>query len=103
MCALVHLPGAFDAVVCWHHARGGEGAVDLGQAVIRACAQPASFKFLYPLDSSIQVRKFPPLMPWHKQLTNDPSEGHACGRLPWGAREHAPDKSLPSTIPKDCT
>ena len=42
-------------MVCWHHARGGEGAKDLGEAVIKACQQPTQFKFLYPLDISIKV------------------------------------------------
>ena len=49
------LAGAFDAVVCWHHARGGEGAVDLAKAIAAACEQPAQFKFLYPLELSIKV------------------------------------------------
>ncbi|CAK0738789.1 hypothetical protein CVIRNUC_001093 [Coccomyxa viridis] len=48
--------GAFDAVVCWHHARGGEGAVDLAKAVIAACEQPSHFQFLYPLDLSIKEK-----------------------------------------------
>jgi hypothetical protein len=47
--------GAFDAVVCWHHARGGEGAVDLAKAIDKACQQPTQFRFLYPLDLSIKV------------------------------------------------
>ncbi|ESR59135.1 hypothetical protein KPL70_002384 [Citrus sinensis] len=49
--------GAFDAVVCSHHAHGGKGAVDLGIAVQRACenvTQP--LKFLYPLDVSIKEK-----------------------------------------------
>ncbi|KAJ4896608.1 Formate--tetrahydrofolate ligase [Raphanus sativus] len=47
--------GAFDAVICSHHAHGGKGAVDLGIAVEKACqnnTQP--LRFLYPLDSSIK-------------------------------------------------
>ncbi|KAJ9697832.1 hypothetical protein PVL29_007112 [Vitis rotundifolia] len=49
--------GAYDAIVCTHHAHGGRGAVDLGIAVQRACenvAQP--LKFLYPLDISIKEK-----------------------------------------------
>lgn len=42
-------------MVCWHHARGGEGAKDLAEAVIKACQQPTQFKFLYPLEASIKV------------------------------------------------
>lgn len=47
--------GAFNAVICTHHAHGGKGAVDLGIAVQKACenvTQP--LKFLYPLDTSIK-------------------------------------------------
>ncbi|PQQ11348.1 formate--tetrahydrofolate ligase isoform X1 [Prunus yedoensis var. nudiflora] len=49
--------GAYDAVICTHHAHGGKGAVDLGIAVQRACenvTQP--LKFLYPLDFSIKEK-----------------------------------------------
>lgn len=49
--------GAFDAVICSHHAHGGKGAVDLGVAVQKACeniTQP--LKFLYPLDFSIKEK-----------------------------------------------
>ncbi|XP_068662495.1 formate--tetrahydrofolate ligase-like [Aristolochia californica] len=47
--------GAFDAVVCTHHAHGGKGAVDLGIAVQKACeSQKESLKFLYPLDIGIK-------------------------------------------------
>lgn len=47
--------GAFDAVVTKHHALGGAGAVDLAQAVIKACSQPAEFQFLYDVDLPIKV------------------------------------------------
>jgi len=43
-----------DAVVTNHWEEGGEGAVDLGKAVIKAAEQEADFKFLYPLDISIK-------------------------------------------------
>jgi methylenetetrahydrofolate dehydrogenase (NADP+) / methenyltetrahydrofolate cyclohydrolase / formyltetrahydrofolate synthetase len=48
--------GAFDAVACEHWARGGAGAVDLGNAVIKACDQPNDFKLLYDLDLSIEEK-----------------------------------------------
>ncbi|PUZ70922.1 hypothetical protein GQ55_2G274400 [Panicum hallii var. hallii] len=49
--------GAFDAVVCTHHAHGGKGAVELGLAVQRACeSQLEPLKFLYPLESSIKEK-----------------------------------------------
>ncbi|KAJ8480462.1 hypothetical protein OPV22_024189 [Ensete ventricosum] len=49
--------GAFDAVVCTHHAHGGKGAVDLGTAVQRACeSQSQTLNFLYPLDFGIKEK-----------------------------------------------
>ncbi|KAF3791326.1 Formate--tetrahydrofolate ligase [Nymphaea thermarum] len=49
--------GAFDAVVCTHHAHGGRGAVDLGHAVQRACeSHKLPLKFLYPLEASIKEK-----------------------------------------------
>ena len=42
--------GAADAVICNHWALGGAGAVELGQAVGKACQQPSDFKFLYSLE-----------------------------------------------------
>ncbi|XP_060196702.1 formate--tetrahydrofolate ligase [Lycium barbarum] len=47
--------GAFDAVICTHHAHGGKGAVDLGIAVQKACENATQpLKFLYPLDIGIK-------------------------------------------------
>jgi formyltetrahydrofolate synthetase len=48
--------GAAEAVVADHWARGGAGAVDLARAVIAACARPAAFRFLYPLDWDIKAK-----------------------------------------------
>ena len=48
--------GAADAVVCQHHALGGEGAIELATAVIKASETKASFKFLYDLNLPIKVR-----------------------------------------------
>lgn len=36
--------GAVAAEVCQHWAEGGSGAVDLADAVMKACSQPNSFK-----------------------------------------------------------
>lgn len=47
--------GAADAVVCQHHALGGEGAIDLANAVIKATKEPPKFNFLYELDLPIKV------------------------------------------------
>lgn len=52
--AAVDLGGAEDAVVCRHWEFGGEGAVKLAEAVVKAANQPAQFKFLYPLEWSIK-------------------------------------------------
>jgi formyltetrahydrofolate synthetase len=46
--------GAEDAVKTEHWAKGGEGAMDLAEAVVKAAAQPKDFSFLYPLDMSIR-------------------------------------------------
>lgn len=47
--------GAFDSVICTHHAHGGKGAVDLGIAVQKACENATQpLKFLYPLDIGIK-------------------------------------------------
>jgi methylenetetrahydrofolate dehydrogenase (NADP+)/methenyltetrahydrofolate cyclohydrolase/formyltetrahydrofolate synthetase/formate--tetrahydrofolate ligase len=46
--------GAEDAVMSNHWALGGAGAVALGEAVVKACAKPSTFKFLYPLEMSIK-------------------------------------------------
>ena len=48
--------GAQDAVVSSHWADGGKGSVKLARAVVKACALPAEFKFLYPLDISIKAK-----------------------------------------------
>ncbi len=48
--------GAEDAVVCTHWMNGGEGAVGLAQAVIKAAEKPSTFKFLYPLEMSIKEK-----------------------------------------------
>ncbi|MGC8782413.1 MAG: formate--tetrahydrofolate ligase, partial [Anaerolineae bacterium] len=48
--------GAEDAVLCTHWANGGDGAVELAEAVIKACDKPAHFQFLYPLEWSIKEK-----------------------------------------------
>jgi len=46
--------GAMDAVVSTHWMDGGEGAAKLAEAVVKAAEQPTSFRFLYPLETSIK-------------------------------------------------
>ncbi len=48
--------GAFDAVVTRHWELGGEGAIDLAKAVMRATEQPSQFRFLYDLDLPIKEK-----------------------------------------------
>lgn len=48
--------GAFDAVLSDHWSNGGAGATELAEAVIAACEEPSAFKFLYPLDWSIEKK-----------------------------------------------
>lgn len=39
-----------------HWLKGGEGALELADAVIEACEQPSEFKFLYPLEMKLRDR-----------------------------------------------
>jgi len=48
--------GAESAVMTDHWARGGEGAADLARAVEAACAKPKQFRFLYPLDATLNEK-----------------------------------------------
>jgi methylenetetrahydrofolate dehydrogenase (NADP+) / methenyltetrahydrofolate cyclohydrolase / formyltetrahydrofolate synthetase len=48
--------GAEDAVVSRHWMDGGEGAADLGKAVVAAAEKPSKFEFLYPLEASIKEK-----------------------------------------------
>ena len=48
--------GATEAVVCKVWSEGGEGAVELAKAVMRAANQPNHFHFLYPLEASIKEK-----------------------------------------------
>lgn len=48
--------GAIDAVTTDHWEKGGEGAVDLAQAVIKAADQPKNFQYLYNLHDSVEAK-----------------------------------------------
>lgn len=48
--------GAEDAVQSNHWAEGGDGAVALAEAVVKACERPSDFQFLYPLDWTIKQK-----------------------------------------------
>ncbi|MHC4324008.1 MAG: formate--tetrahydrofolate ligase [Planctomycetota bacterium] len=44
------------AAVSQHWLKGGEGAVELAEAVVDACEQPNDFKFLYELETPLRER-----------------------------------------------
>jgi formyltetrahydrofolate synthetase len=48
--------GAEDAAVSRHWMEGGEGAVKLAEAVVKAAEKPSYFKFLYSLDIPIKEK-----------------------------------------------
>ncbi len=48
--------GASDAVLAKHWAEGGAGAVELAEAVVRACEEPREFSYLYPLHMPIRQK-----------------------------------------------
>ena len=48
--------GAEDAAVSRHWMEGGEGAIKLAEAVVKAAEKPSNFKFLYPLDIPIKEK-----------------------------------------------
>ncbi len=49
--------GAAAAVTANHWAEGGQGAVELAEAVVEACKEPSSgFRFLYPMELSIEQK-----------------------------------------------
>ncbi|XP_046627314.1 C-1-tetrahydrofolate synthase, cytoplasmic isoform X3 [Neodiprion virginianus] len=51
------IAGAFDAVICTHWAKGGEGALELADAVIAATKKPTrDFKLLYNLNTGIEEK-----------------------------------------------
>lgn len=54
--AAIEQGGAADAVICRHWEKGGEGAVDLANAVIKAAEQKNNFQFLYPLELTIKEK-----------------------------------------------
>ncbi len=51
--------GAFDAAVTSHWADGGQGALKLGEAVVKAANEPSDFRFLYdaaqPIKEKIEI------------------------------------------------
>ncbi|OGO26099.1 MAG: formate--tetrahydrofolate ligase [Chloroflexi bacterium RBG_16_51_16] len=48
--------GADDSVVSRHWMEGGDGAIKLAEAIVKAADKPSAFKFLYPLDLSIKQK-----------------------------------------------
>ena len=56
ICESAIAAGAMQAVVCTHWMDGGQGAVALAEAVVKAAEKPSHFKFLYPLELSIKEK-----------------------------------------------
>ena len=54
--AAIEEGGAEDAVVSRHWEYGGEGAIKLAEAVVKASETPSDFKFLYSLDIPIKEK-----------------------------------------------
>ena len=48
--------GAEDAVVSKVWLKGGEGGIELAEAVVKAAEKPSKFEFLYPLDWPIKKK-----------------------------------------------
>ncbi len=48
--------GAFAATIADPWGGGGQGCVELADAVVAACEQPSDFDFLYPLDRSLEEK-----------------------------------------------
>jgi formyltetrahydrofolate synthetase len=48
--------GAEIAAMSDHWTHGGDGALELAEAVVAACEKPSNFEFLYPLDLSIKEK-----------------------------------------------
>ncbi len=48
--------GAEQAVLAEHWGKGGQGAVELAEAVVAACEKSSDFHFLYPLEWSIKQK-----------------------------------------------
>jgi formyltetrahydrofolate synthetase len=48
--------GAYATAPTTHWTNGGDGAVELAEAVVGACEQPSNFDFLYPLEMSIKEK-----------------------------------------------
>lgn len=48
--------GAYDAVATNHWEKGGEGAIDLAKAVVKATEQPSNFQYLYNVEDSVEEK-----------------------------------------------
>jgi len=48
--------GAFDAVPLEGWAKGGEGAKEAAEAIVRACERPSNFRLLYPDDMPLEEK-----------------------------------------------
>jgi formate--tetrahydrofolate ligase len=56
VCDAAKKAGAFDAVVASHWENGGDGAVELAEATMKACQEESSFQYLYDIDAPIKQK-----------------------------------------------
>jgi formate--tetrahydrofolate ligase len=68
-----------------HWAKGGDGALELTDAVIEACNQKADFKFLYPME-----------MPLRQRVETIAKKVYGAGAVSWTAEAEAKAKKLES-------
>jgi len=68
-----------------HWAKGGDGALELTDAVIEACNQKADFKFLYPME-----------MPLRQRVETIAKKVYGAGGVSWTTEAEAKAKKLES-------
>ncbi|MHB1127642.1 MAG: formate--tetrahydrofolate ligase [Bacillota bacterium] len=79
---LVEQAGARCAV-SQHWLKGGEGALELADAVIDACKEPVDFKFLYPLE-----------MPFRQRVETIAKEVYGADGVAWAPEAEAKAKAF---------
>jgi len=68
-----------------HWAKGGEGALELADAVIEACNEKVDFKFLYPME-----------MPLRQRVENIAKKVYGAGGVSWSAEAEGKAKKFES-------
>ena len=68
-----------------HWAKGGEGALELADAVIEACSEKVDFRFLYPME-----------MPLRQRVENIAKKVYGAGGVSWSAEAEGKAKKFES-------